>query len=96
MISTISPAGYWDNGTAGNYWSDYLVKYPNASDVDILGIGDMPYLIESNSIKWSSGSGTGITIAVEVLIIIRSFTLAKYLLKPSLNRLPQVLCPYHQ
>jgi hypothetical protein len=26
-----------------NYWSDYLTKYPNASEVDSSGVWDMPY-----------------------------------------------------
>ena len=25
----------WDNGTIGNYWSDYLTKYPNATKIDL-------------------------------------------------------------
>jgi nitrous oxidase accessory protein NosD len=29
----------WDNGNVGNYWSDYLTKYPNAAEVDGSGIG---------------------------------------------------------
>ena len=36
----------WDNGSMGNYWSNYTVKYPNASEVDSSGIGDTPYFIE--------------------------------------------------
>jgi len=26
-----------------NYWSDYLTRYPNASEVDSSGVWDMPY-----------------------------------------------------
>jgi nitrous oxidase accessory protein NosD len=36
-------AATWDNGTIGNYWSDYQSKYPNATEVDHTGIGDTPY-----------------------------------------------------
>jgi parallel beta-helix repeat protein len=40
----------WDNGTVGNYWSDYLTKYPNATQVDSEGIGNTPYEIDANNI----------------------------------------------
>ncbi len=36
---------YWDNGTVGNYWSDYEARYPNATEVDSSGIGNTPYAI---------------------------------------------------
>jgi hypothetical protein len=36
---------YWDNGSIGNYWSDYLTKYPNASEIGNTGIGNTPYLV---------------------------------------------------
>ncbi len=34
-------ANFWDNGSEGNYWSDY-----NGTDANSDGIGDIPYLIE--------------------------------------------------
>ena len=37
-------SNYWDNGTAGNYWSDY-----NGTDVNGDGIGDTPYSISGGS-----------------------------------------------
>ena len=40
----------WDNGTVGNYWSDYQSKYPNASEVGNLGIWDTPYLLNANNL----------------------------------------------
>ncbi len=40
----------WDNGTVGNYWSDYLVRYPNAAEIDSSGVGNTPYYINENNI----------------------------------------------
>ena len=36
-----APFNFWDNGTLGNYWSDY-----KGADADGNGIGDTPYIIE--------------------------------------------------
>jgi parallel beta-helix repeat protein len=38
----------WDNGypSGGNYWSNYLTKYPNATAIDNTGIGNTPYVID--------------------------------------------------
>ncbi len=41
---------FWDNGTVGNYWSNYQIMYPNASEVDDTGIGNTPYMIDKNNI----------------------------------------------
>ncbi|MGA3112469.1 MAG: NosD domain-containing protein [Candidatus Bathyarchaeia archaeon] len=38
----------WDNGSMGNYWSDYTAKYPNAARVDNSSIGDTSYLIRTD------------------------------------------------
>ena len=40
---------FWDNGKEGNYWSDYLTKYPNASEIDNSGIGNIPFVIDANN-----------------------------------------------
>jgi parallel beta-helix repeat protein len=40
----------WDNGIIGNYWSDYLTKYPNATEIGNSGMGNTPYLIDANNI----------------------------------------------
>jgi hypothetical protein len=40
----------WDNYSVGNYWSNYLTKYPDASEVGNTGIGDTPYVIDANNI----------------------------------------------
>ena len=39
----------WDNGTTGNYWSDYTDRYPNATELDGSGIWDTPYIIDENN-----------------------------------------------
>ncbi|MEM2999480.1 MAG: NosD domain-containing protein [Candidatus Bathyarchaeia archaeon] len=40
-----SPRNFWDNGTIGNFWSDYEGK-----DADGDGIGDTPYRIDTNNV----------------------------------------------
>lgn len=40
----------WDNGTIGNYWSDYKTKYPNATEIGMSGIGNMKFMIDENNI----------------------------------------------
>jgi len=38
----------FDNGAIGNYWDDYLTKYPNASAMVFSEVGDTPYLVYGN------------------------------------------------
>jgi hypothetical protein len=38
----------FDNGTIGNYWDDYLTKYPGSIEVDHSGIGNIPYFVYGN------------------------------------------------
>jgi len=33
----------------GNYWSDYLMKYPNATQVESSGVWNTPYVIDANN-----------------------------------------------
>jgi len=33
-----------------NYWVDYLVKYPNASEIDSTGVGNTPYVFNSSGL----------------------------------------------
>ncbi len=40
----------WDNGTSGNYWSDYTTRYQNASEAGNSGTGDTPFVINENNI----------------------------------------------
>jgi hypothetical protein len=43
----ISGKNVWDNSSVGNYWNDYLTRYPNASKIGNTGIGDTPYVIDA-------------------------------------------------
>jgi parallel beta-helix repeat protein len=40
----------WDDGTEGNYWSDYQSRYPNTSEIASTGVGDTPFFINENNI----------------------------------------------
>lgn len=42
---TTSSTGIWDDGTHGNFWSDY-----DGIDADHDGIGDTPYTIDTNNV----------------------------------------------
>jgi parallel beta-helix repeat protein len=42
-------ANAWDDGSEGNYWSDYTSRYPSASEIDKTGVGDTPYSINENN-----------------------------------------------
>ncbi len=39
----------WDNAGKGNYWSDYLAKYPNATEIDASGSWNIPYTIDADN-----------------------------------------------
>ncbi len=46
------PSISWDNGSIGNYWGDYLTKYPNASEIGNTGIGNISYVINPTNIDF--------------------------------------------
>ena len=48
---------FWDNGTIGNYWSDY-----NGTDNNRNGIGDSPYII--TGVKWDNDVGGDVSFVV--------------------------------
>jgi hypothetical protein len=61
-VVPLSPAGQWDYGSIGNYWSDYLSRYSNATEIDHSGIGDTPYaIIDSTTYSDDYANGTAIT-----------------------------------
>jgi len=61
-VAPLSPAGQWDYGSIGNYWSDYLSRYSNATEIDHSGIGDTPYaIIDSTTYSDDYANGTAIT-----------------------------------
>ena len=39
----------FDNGAEGNYWDDYMTKYPDATELDNSGVGNTPYLLYANT-----------------------------------------------
>jgi parallel beta-helix repeat protein len=47
QVNSYDSTNTWDNGSTGNYWSDYLTRYPNATETD--GVWNTPYVIDSNN-----------------------------------------------
>ena len=45
----VNGSNFFDNGTEGNYWDDYLTKYPSATELDHSGVGNTPYLVYDNT-----------------------------------------------
>lgn len=43
------PANTWDDGTEGNYWSDYTTRYPAAQKAENSTAGNTPYYINENN-----------------------------------------------
>jgi YVTN family beta-propeller protein/parallel beta-helix repeat protein len=45
------PGNTWDDGypSGGNYWSDYQTRYPNATEIGNSGIGNTPFVIDSQN-----------------------------------------------
>ncbi|MGD6806818.1 MAG: NosD domain-containing protein [Candidatus Bathyarchaeia archaeon] len=39
----------WDDGSSGNYWSDYKTRYPDASEIDKSGVGNSQYIIDADN-----------------------------------------------
>jgi hypothetical protein len=52
---------FWDNGSIGNYWYDYLTRFPNASEIGTSGIGNTPYKINQVDKAWINGKLVDVT-----------------------------------
>jgi len=52
QVNSLNSTSVWDNGypSGGNYWSDYLRKYLNATEIDGSRIWDTPYVIDEDNI----------------------------------------------
>ena len=50
VIGISDKVNYWDSGSGGNYWSDYVTMYPDAVEVDSTGIWNAPYFIDANNL----------------------------------------------
>jgi parallel beta-helix repeat protein len=48
--STLTFPNFWSHNGQGNYFDDYLTKYPNASEIDLKGIGDAAYFLAVNNV----------------------------------------------
>jgi parallel beta-helix repeat protein len=46
----VNGANSFDDGDGGNYWDDYLIKYPNSTEMDQSGTGSTPYVLTDNNI----------------------------------------------
>jgi parallel beta-helix repeat protein len=44
-VANLGSINTWDDGSKGNYWSDYTTRYPNASELNGMGVWDTPYAI---------------------------------------------------
>lgn len=51
QVLTYKLTNSWDDGypSGGNYWSDYISRYPNASEIDDSGMWNTPYAIDPSN-----------------------------------------------
>jgi parallel beta-helix repeat protein len=51
-IISMSGQNIWDDGypSGGNYWSDYMIVYPNAKEIDASRIWDTQYVINADNV----------------------------------------------
>ncbi len=46
----VTGSNSFDDGREGNYWDDYFAKYPNATQVNHTGTGNIPYALIGNNV----------------------------------------------
>jgi parallel beta-helix repeat protein len=51
QVSSFRSPNVWDDGypSGGNYWSDYVERYPNAKELGGSGLWDTPYIIDEDN-----------------------------------------------
>jgi parallel beta-helix repeat protein len=51
QVCSVDSMNIWDDGypSGGNYWSDYVERYPDAKELDGSGLWDTPYVIDENN-----------------------------------------------
>jgi parallel beta-helix repeat protein len=50
QVYSVNSTNLWDDGSRGNYWSDYQAKYPYATETGSSGIWNTPYLIDTSDV----------------------------------------------
>src|SRR5271157_3546648 len=70
QITTEFSANRWDNDTMGNYWSDYMTKYPNATQVDSSGVWNTPYAIDANNTDHAPLTNKTTLLALPYILIL--------------------------
>jgi len=94
----IDSANFWDSGVEGNYWSDYEEKYPDAQELDDLGIWDTQYVIDENNqdtyplIKpWSLKPSSPVEATQELIGTIETWNLSKGFENSLISKLDNVI-----
>ena len=51
QVYSTNSSNTWDNGapSGGNYWSEYLARYPSATEIGYYAIWNTPYVIDANN-----------------------------------------------
>ena len=84
----------WDNGTSGNYWSDYLTRYHNASEIGSSEIGDTQFYINENNYDryplMETASIPEFTSGTAILLSLAAFTVALAICKQKLRKPKEV------